>query len=534
MEFRVKLQALFLFIIIGVVFAPVIATDDANGKPLRFGVHASAIGKMDPHFAAASQDRMLADMLFNGLLRYEPGNAPKIEPDLAIRMPDFKIINGRQVWNFELKKGVLFHPGPKTQAYELTTDDVLYSLNKSKNKSFCAYSGSYSDMTFEKVDNYRFKILLENPLSSILFFPKFTNYAGGFIVSKKAIEKMGYEAYQKHPVGTGPFLFKENIPGEKLILKSHSQYFRGEPLLDGVELHFMQDFKKRGQALLDGQVDVIKGSGKPGWIESMEVNKDIVVDFPGVGEVATIYFNTTTKPFNDIKVRKAVAYALDRNKFQETVTKRFCGPIYSPVPAPFLPGGLTLEDVQFLKLEYAYDPVKARELLTQAGYPNGFTLDLVSSEKRVYNTYYNTLKTQLEDIGIQCNLKVMSHSAMHKAIRKKPLPLVIYAAWRPNADAYLSRFFHSDSIIVKGAKPDTNFSHYNKIDKIIEDARLEIDPEKQINLWKQAQIKVLNDMTAYPIMYTTQLYLKKASLDYGHILKSTMALYPSIYRKDPD
>jgi ABC-type transport system substrate-binding protein len=99
-------------------------TPPVSGHVLRFGVHVSAMGRMDPHFAAGSQDRALADMVFNGLLRYAPGNAPRIEPDLAERMPEFKMRGGRQIWTVHLRRGVMFHDGPGAQAYEMTAEDV--------------------------------------------------------------------------------------------------------------------------------------------------------------------------------------------------------------------------------------------------------------------------------------------------------------------------------------------------------------------------------------------------------------------------
>jgi peptide/nickel transport system substrate-binding protein len=201
------------------------------------------------------------------------------------------------------------------------------------------------------------------------------------------------------------------------------------------------------------------------------------------------------------------------------------------VPVNFLPGGLSLSDVRALNLEYEYDPARARLLLAQAGYPHGFVLDLVSSEKRLYQAYYRVLAAQLAEIGIRCRIRTVSHPEMHRQIRHEPKPLVIYAAWRPNADAYLTRFFHSDSIIVTGSRPDTNFSCYDKIDKLIETARMEIDPDRQISLWHQAQIRILNDMAAFPIMYTKQIYIRKKYVDYGHKLVSTMALYPQFTEK---
>jgi peptide/nickel transport system substrate-binding protein len=141
------------------------------------------------------------------------------------------------------------------------------------------------------------------------------------------------------------------------------------------------------------------------------------------------------------------------------------------------------------------------------------------------------MRRQLSQIGIDCRITVMTHSNMHKRIRQAPTPIVIYVAWRPNADAFLSQFFHSDAIVVNGTRPDTNFSHYNRVDSLIEAARLEIDPERQTQLWVQAQIRILDDMAAFPIMFTKQCYARKTSVDYGHPLVSTMALYPQFTEK---
>ncbi len=516
---------------------PIDGTTQKNiGQPviknvLRFGVHVSEMGKLDPHFAAASQDRAFADMVFNGLLRYKPGNAPRIEPDLAQSIPDFTMEEGRQVWRFKLRKGVMFHAGPKTESYELTADDVVYSLKKSADRNRCSYAGEYTGMTIKKIDPHTVEISLKNPLSPILFLPKLTNYNGGFIVSKKAMEAMGDNGFKTHPVGTGPFLFNRYSPGKKLVLKAHKDYFRGRPALDGVEIHFVSDNQKRSDALTSGKLDVIMGFGKKSWFKVMETNQTIQLDTPGVGEVITLYFNTAMAPLNDIRVRKAIAYALDRDAFFEVSAKRLSEKVYSPVPSRFLPGGITKEEIEILGLEFASNLKKARKLLTEAGYPDGFSIDLVSSEKRLYKAVYTVLKQQLSKIGITCDITIKTHSAMHKSIRNDPKPIVLYIAWRPNADVFLTRFFHSNSIIITGAEPDTNFSHYSKIDSLIEAARLETDPEKQTSLWIQSQIKLLNDMAAYPLMFQSQCYARRADVDYGHPLVSTMALYPQFTEK---
>ncbi len=524
---------LFLSIVTSLTFLTTCcaSSDSSSDKILKFAMNVSSMGKLDPHCAAGSQDRAFADMVFNGLLRYVPGNAPKIEPDLARKIPEFKLVGGKQIWTVHLRKGVMFHAGPKTPAYELTADDVVFSLNKARNKEFCAYSGEYMGMTIKKIDPYMVQIILNKPISPILFFPKITNYGGGFIVSRKAIETMGYDAFIQHPTGTGPFAFQGYDKTGYLSLKAHDQYFRGRPLLDGVQIHFIPDVKVRFDMLKKGYLDVITGSGQKGWIESMENDRDVIVDTHGVGEVATLYFNTRMKPLDDIRVRQAIAFSLSRRTFLYKINPKISGKIYSPVPDQFLPGGLSREDVRILNLEYFQDLDKAGQLLNEAGYPDGVTLDVVSSEKWIYQTYYKALKEQLAKIKIKLNIHIETHSNMHKQIRQNPYPIVIYPAWRPNADAYLTRFFHSDSIVVTGKKPDTNFSHYDKIDKLIEAARLEIDPEAQTNLWIQAQIRILNDMAAYPILFTKQVYLRKNYVDYGHPLISTMALYPQFTEK---
>lgn len=499
----------------------------SSDRVLRLGVNVSKMGRLDPHFAAAAQDRAFADLVFNGLLRYEPGNAPKIEPDLAEHIPEFTMQNGHQVWTVKLRKGIMFHPGPHTTAYEMTAENVVYSFRKAAEKSSSAYSGEYAGMTFEAVDDYTVNITLDHPTSTVLFLPKITNYGGGFVVSKRAVEAVGLEGFQNHPVGTGPFVFKEYIPEEKVVLSANHDYFRGAPLLAGVEIHFATNDEQRAKDLLLDRLDVIIASGKTGWIDRMKSEEEIVINPHGVGELAMVLFNTRMAPLDDIRVRQALAHALDKNALMTAMDPTFVGgPAYSPVPALLLPGGLHRQEAAQLGLIFETDLAKAKRLLAKAGFPDGFTVKLVSSEKRIYRRYYSILRENLARIGVQCVIEFVPHAEMHRRIRKEPQAIVVYAAWRPNADVYLTRFFHSDSIVVTGAKPDTNFSHYDKVDNLIEAARSEINPDRQISLWIQAQIRILSDVAVYPIMTTNQCYLRRKSVQYGHPLASSMALYP--------
>jgi peptide/nickel transport system substrate-binding protein len=339
---------------------------------------------------------------------------------------------------------------------------------------------------------------------------------------------MGDEAFSVHPVGTGPFRFESHTPEEKIRLVANEQYFRGQPFLKGVEVLYMADFSDRDRGLRNGDLDVIFGSEESDWFEEVKQEQGIIVDVFGVGQVITTHFNTAVQPLDDLRVRKAIAYALDRDEFLSLFAEGVVENVYSPVPVQFLPGGLTREEAETLNLDYELDLEKARQLMAEASYADGFSLDVVTSERGHYVINYESLKSQLAQIGIEVKVEVVDHSTMHSIIREDKNPIVIYVAWRPNADVYLTQFFHSDSIVVTGAKPDTNFSHYDQIDDLIEGARNELDPGEQVKLWKQAQIKILEEMIAYPLHYINLVYAHRDNVDFGHELVSTVALYPQI------
>jgi peptide/nickel transport system substrate-binding protein len=420
------------------------------------------------------------------------------------------------------------HPSDEVPAYELTAEDVVFSLQKSANADTSAYAGAYNNMTIEAVDDYTVKIALDNPISPVLFLPKVSDYAGGFIVCKQAYEAIGAEGFKTHPVGTGPFVFDSYSPQDKVVLVANDAYFRGRPLLDGVDYRFMSELNSRELGLRSGELDVVNGAAEGIWVERMDQEEGIRVDVYGVGEVATIHFDTTVEPLDDPLVRKAIAYALDRDEFLALFGAPVAENVYSQVPVKFLAGGLTQAEIAELDLEYALDREKAKGLLAEAGYPDGFSLKMVSSERESYLKNYQSMQAQLAEIGIDIEIEVVDHSGMHSLIREDVNPIVIYVAWRPNADVYLTRFYHSDSIVVTGAKPDTNFSHYDQIDDMIEAARIELNSNKQEEMWKEAQIKILEDMVAYPLQYQNQVTARNVNVDYGHELKSALALYPQI------
>jgi len=155
-----------------------------TGGVLRVGQAAGDVGTVDPHYASGTQDRALVDMVYNGLLRFTPGDTTSFQPDLATALPQAGTdAAGKQVWTFSLRTGVQCHPSDGVPAYELTGDDVVYSLKMASNKETSAYSTDYAGMTFASPDPYTVKVTLDKPLSPALFYPRVANYSGGYILS---------------------------------------------------------------------------------------------------------------------------------------------------------------------------------------------------------------------------------------------------------------------------------------------------------------------------------------------------------------
>ncbi|MCU0559410.1 MAG: ABC transporter substrate-binding protein [Desulfobacterales bacterium] len=492
----------------------------AAEKILKIGVFSADMGILDPHRSATTANLPIMDSIFNGLVRWRPGSVDleTIEPDLAERWE--ASADGR-VWTFFLRKGVQFHHG----FGEMTAEDVVFSLKKAANKETSIWHTGYT--AFEKVeavDPYTVRISLSNNVPSMLALV--LNFHGGMVLSKKAVEKYG-DDFRLNPVGTGPFAFKEYIPKQKTILVAHPQYFRGKPKLDSVVYHFVPVDQAREMAFLKGELDMIEGVKQEWWVEKMKKEKNVIVDALPPGELTMVHFNMTKKPLEDIRVRRALAHAINRKEFRETYGMSITGDAVSVIGPGYL--GFTDKVAQ-----YEFNVEKAKALLKEAGFPNGFNLgEFVTSP--IYLNSAELLQGQLKKIGVTFEIKMVDHPTMHKMIRQDLNALVPYGAARfPIADEMMTQFFHSNSIV--GTPTGiTNFSHYGKVipgvDDLLDQARVEPNVEKQKALWVKAQQKILDDVPAYPLRITYVLFLRKATIDLGYDLKSNMTLHYQITEK---
>lgn len=486
----------------------------AKEQVLRYALNASDASTFEPHRIGGGQDKLVAGLLFSGLLRYPPGNEINLEPDLAT---SWEASSDKKEWVFHLRKGVKFHPFPGyPSGYELTADDVVYSFKRAANPNYSAASADYKGMTFEPVDTYTFKVICENPISEILMLPRFANLRGGFIVCKKAMEEKGEDWAKTNPVGTGPFIFKSYEPRQKTVLIQNATYFRGAPLLNEVVIRYMPLVSSRELGLQSGELEMAEGQVDSKWVEKMNSLPGIKALTYGPSETSVLHINMAKAPFNDIRVRKALSYGISREQEAQLMGEMIAVPLYSPTLAPPATGAITKEEAMQAGVVYEDNVPMAKQLLAEAGYPNGFKTEVIISEMTGYKKTMIDLKEQLKRVGIELELNVVDHPSFHNLIRKDSSSLVLYHVWRANIDASLGNFFHSDSIVVTGKQADVNFSHMASIDDLIMKARDETDSAKQIALWKEAQIAILKEVAVVPLTRKKTVYAIKSYVDLGH------------------
>ena len=486
---------------------------EAQKKTLTFGTATKDVGALDPHITATTTDKTVIAWMFSGLVRFRPGsiNPEEIEPDLAASWQ--KTPDGKE-WTFTLRKDVTCHDGSV-----LTSEDVVYSLNRAADKKTSQFSSDYAAIDrIEAPDAQTVKITLKTPVPGFLGYV--ANYHGGNIVCKKAAEAAG-ENFKLKPIGTGPFIFEEYRPQQSLTFRANEKYFRGAPKIERITYRYIESDASRDLGFQSGELDMVYGRQDDTWVERAKRTKGAVVVVMEPAELSTLYLNVENEQLKDIRVRQALAYAIDRKEivqFKGATTSREAKSI---VPSGYL-GSTT--DVPLS----SYDPTRAKALLAEAGYPNGITIKIIHTNLPGMLTLIQAVQGQLIKAGINLEIDVVEHATFHAQIRKDLSPIVHYAAARyPVADVYLTQFFHSRSTVGTPTAV-TNFTHCNDADAEIDAARIEPDADRQKALWRTAQMKLIEKVCAVPVYEQLQVYAYKDELSLGYDLKGSLTLGPLI------
>ncbi len=278
----------------------------------------------------------------------------------------------------------------------LTAKDVEFSLERGRTKNPVVKSRLSLFERFATIDDYRFKIHLKMP--DVTFIP---NRCGFAIVSKTYYDRVGEDEFVKHPVGTGPYKFMRHAPGEYIDMERFDEYWGTKPSVKEARYLFISEDTTRVSKLKAGEVDLISSCPYPLVKDLTKTPGLKVIKVPTLHPTVSVAFNTQNPktPWYDKRVRLAMAYAIDWKSVVNNVLLglpdhwAFLAPHeigYDPVLKP-----------------YPYDPRRAKELLTEAGYPKGFDLKFywpITGRFPMSREISETLASYFEAVGIKTKL----------------------------------------------------------------------------------------------------------------------------------
>ena len=436
---------------------------------------------LDPHLTERTQDFLALININSGLYKW---SAAQKKPVLDLAK-SVSVSEDGLTYTYKLRENVKFH-----NSRPLTVDDVIWSYERimdsetpSPSARFVriiqgakAYEAGKADSIagLVKVDDYTLQLTLENPLDPAysLFQP------GTAILPKEEVESRG-EAFEVNPVGCGPFQFKSWTKGSELVMEKFDDfYLEGRPYIDKLVYNVMPEGAARDVGFRTKELDAtIVGSAQyPAYLKDPVISENLV-------EVAEMYtrhmgFNKQFEPFSDKRVRKAINYAIN----EELIIDKFLkGKAYPAIS--FLPNSSTgfNEDLE----PYGYDVEKAKQLMKEAGYEDGFEFTCIATNSKSYGTgILETLIPFLKAINIKLNIQQLEGAALAERIMETAeFDAYIWSIESgPDPLSTLYRF-HSENPRTAG-----NYVAYSdpEFDAAIDKAEEISDTEKQIELLQKA------------------------------------------------
>ena len=457
---------------------------------------------LDPHLAQDTASAAIVVEVFSGLVAISPDL--QIIPDIA---KGWEIADGGTTYTFHLRDDVKFHSGKR-----VTARDFKYSLERATDpRTQSPVAQTYlGDIVGAKehlrgqanavsgvqvLDDYTLRIKVDAPKVYIL--AKLT-YPTAFVVDQENIEKLG-SRWTQQPNGTGPFKVKEYRIGDIVTLVRNDGYYRGAPYLDSVQFilrggNSMAMYENGEIDLAGVSLDALARVEDP----TSPLHKELVTAPPQFS-LSYIGFSTTTPPFDDIKVRQAMTYAINKELIASTVLEGLDVPAYSILP-PGFPGyndqlqGICFDAVKAKALlrESKYDPAKGNfpksVVLTVPGTGGSAGLDL----EVVIEAWRQTL-------GIEVEIRQVEWATYLQELNRRSMQLYAGLGWQadyPDPENFLDLLFHSQSEINHGAYANA------RVDRLLEQARVEQDVQRRIQLYQEAERLITEEAFIIPLWYT--------------------------------
>jgi peptide/nickel transport system substrate-binding protein len=392
----------------------------------------------------------------------------------------------RLVYTFKLRDNIKWHKG----FGKVTAHDVKFSFDRIMDPNTrSVYWGEVGTTVKEVkvVDDLTVEVHLKD--RDATFLHRCARPKPVAIVCQKAVEKYGRD-FARNPIGSGPFVF-ESMSREEVVLTANKEYYEGPPKIEKVIFKTIPDTDTRVMSLIKGEinfmiflppdqpvVDRVKASGC----------KVKMIDY---GVWIMLLINPRVEPLGDLRVRRAIAHAIDKDEMINHVfLSGTADRLESLVPKGYF--GHAEEGLR----RYNFDPQKAKELLAEAGYPNGFEVTLDTFNSPLFLRPATTIQGQLGKVGIKVKLDVTDQPSWVKKVSGGTAPLSLFVPARiPDADSPLTSFFHGAS-----STPGLNLARYNKLDREINEAREELDQTKRLKMYHEIQKKLMEDLPAIPLL----------------------------------
>jgi peptide/nickel transport system substrate-binding protein len=438
---------------------------------------------LDPITARGRASFQPIAQIYNGLTRNKEGTF-ETEPGLA---ESWEISSDGLTYTFRLRKNVMFQDGTPFDA-----EALFFNIDRILNKQNPYHPGAglgqipiiYGEVKdYKVIDKYTFQFNLKNPYAPFLAC---LSMAPASIVSPEAVKKYEKDFF-KNPVGTGPFIFKEWVKGDHLTLVANEKYWGGRPYVDSLVYRVIPESSVRLLKLEKGEVHLLS-SIFPDDIPRIKQNKDLkFYETPGM-LFTGISVNHVRKPFDDPRVRKALAYAIDKKEICKSVMKVGV-PSSSPLPKSNWGYSSKPEG-------YSYDPKKAKELLTEAGYPNGFEAEITVRPGAMISNpagipLWEAIQSNWNKIGVRIKIRILEMGAYYGVLLSgKNEWEISEGGWNADngdPDAFLQQRFHSKSWL--------NYFNYKnpKVDELVMEARQFTDQKKRTPIYEQVQRIIVDE-----------------------------------------
>jgi peptide/nickel transport system substrate-binding protein len=450
-----------------------------------------------PSVDAASE--RLRTLIFNSLVKKNE----KFEyvGELA---SDIKRSDDGLTFTFTLQDGVKFHDGRVlTSADVKYTLDLLFSSNFAKSASFYEGEGTDKRSLIKSVDAPDARtviVTLTKPWVGLL----------SNLVPIPIIPKDSYESQKTHPLGTGPFKFIRYDNTQQVCdLEAYNEYWEGAPKLPAIRVRVISDMNAMQAELQSGRVDIapMPTSLSPDAVKRLEQDPNLQVKAFQGSNVVLLTLNTASPPLDNVKVRQAIAYAIDRESLIKNLLLGYGKIAHSIIPEEswsYSPGQT-----------YTYDPAAAKRLLAEAGVrfdkPVVYKLSGSSIAGR---QYAGVIQNQLKEVGIPVEIQTPEQNTLFDELRRGNFQIA-YTQWvGGNQDPIFYKDLFATSEIPTQTRPSRNRSRYSnpELDKLLEEAVNTFDRARAKDLYTQIQAIVSRDVPILPLWYQSNIVIAKKNV----------------------